>query len=444
MKKFSLSRRAVLRGAGGVAVGLPLLEAMGPSVARAADAPKRMISVYTPCGTIPKNLWPKKEGADFEITPILKPLEDHKADLLILGGIDNVASTDGPGDAHQKGTGSCLTGAPLQKGEFQGMGGAVAGWADGISIDQYLANEIGGDTVFSSLEFGVGVRGAHVGTRISYKGAGRPVPPESSPWAMYDRIFGDPDASQKDKERAKMRRRLVLDLVKGEADKLNKRLGAADKKKLEAHLDAISDVQNQLNQAAVEFGGQCQPLDLGNEIDVYKDKNIPVVGKLQMDIMALAAACDVTRLMTLMWTYSASLAVYDWLEADVGGKKYPAKTPHHTIAHKGNEETIYVAQNTEINRWNAEQLAYLIDKLKAIPEGDGNVFDNTVILWANEQSTGNDHSRKDMPFVLAGSAGGHFKTGRYIRYAPKPEDRGPGDSGEPHNKLLVSLIQAMG
>ncbi|MCA9601694.1 MAG: hypothetical protein KC417_06710, partial [Myxococcales bacterium] len=117
---------------------------------------------------------------------------------------------------------------------------------------------------------------------------------------------------------------------------------------------------------------------------------------------------------------------------------------HHTIAHKGDEQADYVAQNTAINTWHASKLAYLIDLLKGIDEGDGTVFSNSSILWTNEQSTGNNHSREDMPYILAGTAGGAFNSGRYVRYTPKPADRAANQRGEPHNKLLVSIANAYG
>ncbi|MEZ4256667.1 MAG: DUF1552 domain-containing protein [Polyangiales bacterium] len=439
-----LSRRTLLRGAAGAAVALPFLEAMLPKRASAATFPKRFIGLYTPCGTIPKNFWPSGTENSWEPSEILTPLAAHKADLLVLGGLDNLASLDGPGDAHQRGTGSSLTGAPLMEGEFVGMGGAVAGWGSATSIDQVVAGAIAGNTTFKSLEFGVGVIGSHVGTRISYADAARPNPPENSPYSMYKRLFGDPNANASDRDRKNMRRQLVLGLVNDEAKRLRARLGQADREKLDAHLDAISAVEGQLTRPTVEFGGNCQPLDLGAEKAVYDSKNYPAIGDLQMQLMALAFACDITRVSTLMWTYAASPIVYGWVDAMNGAKSVPIKDGHHTIAHKGDEQADYVAQNTAINTWHASKLAYLIDLLKGIDEGDGTVFSNSSILWTNEQSTGNNHSREDMPYILAGTAGGAFNSGRYVRYTPKPADRAANQRGEPHNKLLVSIANAYG
>ncbi len=422
-----LSRRAVLRGLGGVAIALPLLEAMRVKPARALEGtPKRLIIMYTPNGTIAKNFWPTGGETDFTLSPILTPLAAHQQDLLILGGIDMLSSLSGPGDAHQKGTGQCLTGTELLEGDFPGDAGLSAGWAGGISLDQEVANHVGKTTAYASLELGVAVQGANVGGRISYRGAGQPLPSENSPYAAYERLFGDAIADPLAVERRAARRRSVLDAVADQHRSLRDRLGADDREKLENHLLAIEEIRVRLEKSVIQFDGACQPLEQGDFIDPELVSNMPIIGRLQMDLIAMAMACDITRVATLMWTRSAATHVYSFVDpAIVEG--------HHSIAHKGDEDAPKVTQNTKINTWYAEQLAYLIERLKAIPEGDGTVFDNTVILWTNEQAKGNNHDRSDMPYVLAGSAGGYFKTGRYI---VQQQETG-------HNKLLVSLLNAM-
>jgi hypothetical protein len=190
----------------------------------------------------------------------------------------------------------------------------------------------------------------------------------------------------------------------------------------------VQSIQDRLAKSAIEFDGTiCKRYDQGAPMDVSRVSNMPEIAKLHMDMMAMAFACDVTRVASLMWTQSTAGHIYSWLGDEI-------REGHHSLAHKGDEDTQKVAQNTEINRWHAEQLAYFIQKLKEIPEGDGTVFDNTVILWTNEQAKGNNHDRRNMPFVLAGSAGGYFRTGRFISQS----------SETGHNKLLVSLMNAMG
>lgn len=431
-----LSRRAVLRGMGGTVIALPFLDAM-TGIGRRATAqtmqlPKRFVVWYTPNGTVPKNFWPERSASgsetDFSLSPILQPLEAHKDDLLILEGIDLLASLSGPGDAHQKGTGTCLTGIELEEGDFPGDAGESAGWAGGISIDQHIANFIGGETMFRSLEFGAMVQGSSVRSRISYRGAGQPLPPENNPYTMYLRLFGDPSVSPEELARRNTRRQAVLDAVAGQYQGLHGKLGGEDREKLDIHMQAVQSLEDRLAKSQVEFDGTiCKRYDQGEPIDTSRVSNMPEIARLQIDLMAMAFACDLTRVASLMWSQSTAGHVYSWLGDDI-------REGHHSLAHKGDEDTKKIEQNTRINNWYSEQLAYFIQKLKDIPEGDGTVFDNTVIFWTNEQAKGNNHSRANMPYVLAGSAGGYFRTGRYITQ--------PSETG--HNRLLVSLMNAMG
>ena len=432
-RKRGLSRRAVLRGLGGSVVALPFLDIMrGWKPARAGATgvggfPKRFLVWYTPNGTVPQNFWPTGTETNFTLSPILQPLQRHKDDLLILRGIDMSSAFSGPGDAHQKGTGQCLTATELQEGDFAGDAGESAGWANGISADQLIASHIGQDTLFPSIELGVAVQGSDVGARISYRGPGQPVPPQNSPHAAFTRMFGDAAADPAAVARKAAQRKAVLDSVAGDYNKLRSKLGGGDRDKLDIHMEAISDIQKRLDKGTVQFGGQCQPLVLGEPVEASRYINMPVVGQLQMDLLAMAFACDLTRVGSIMWTRSASYPVFTWLGPEV-------TDGHHSLAHKGDEQTEKVEHNTRVNAWYAEQLAYLIDKLKAIPEGDGTVFDNTVILWTDEQSRGNNHDRREMPYFLAGSAGGHFDTGRYVTMT----------SETAHSRLLVSLLNAFG
>ena len=429
--KKGLSRRAVLRGLGGTVIALPFLDAMTgwkPASAQSQTLPKRFVVWYTPNGTVPKNFWPTGTETTFTLSRILAPLQRHKNDLLILRGVDMLSALSGPGDAHQKGTGQCLTATELQEGDFLGDAGESAGWADNMSIDQKIASHIGQETLFSSLELGVAVQGSDVGARICYRGPAQPLPPENSPYAAYQRMFGEASADPAALARKQAQRTAVLDRVSGDYNRLRSKLGASDREKLDIHVGAINEIQKRLEKGVVEFGGQCQPLTLGDPVEASRYSNMPIVGTLQMDLLAMALACDITRVASIMWTRSASYPVFTWIPGT------NITDGHHSLAHKGDENTAKVEQNTLINIWYAEQLAYLIDKLKAIPEGNGTVFDNTVIFVTNEQSRGNNHDRREMPYLLCGSAGGHFRTGRYLTMS----------SETAHNKLLVSLLHAFG
>lgn len=436
---FLQTRRQWLTGLGATCVGLPWLEASCGS-AHAQDAPLRLVVFFSPNGTIPKNFWPNGSETDFSLSPILSPLAAHKDSLLVLGGLDNIVSKMGPGDAHQKGMGSCITGSPLLEGEFQGMGGQIAGWASQASFDQYIAEALSPPTKFKSLEFGVGIEGAHVGTRLAYAGANRPIPPQTDPYGMFSRIFGSEEASS----RSQRRRALVLDRVRSQYERLHGRLGKRDQERLQSHVESIQAIEAQLRAPDIVYSDQCTKPVLASGLDPKANDQIPKVGRVQMDLLASALACDATRVSTLMYTHSVSTAIYSWLSAEVRTKSYAIRDGHHDIAHKGNEEEIYVAQNTAINTYLMGELAYLVDQLKARPEGDGSVFDRTIIMYVNEHATGNDHRREDMPYLLIAGSKTGLATARYLRFAPKLADRATGQRGLPHNRLLASMIEAMG
>ncbi|MEZ4449598.1 MAG: DUF1552 domain-containing protein [Nannocystaceae bacterium] len=422
-----LHRRTVLRGLGGLGgacIALPLLEAMGAWDSPSPGAPRRFVVFWTPNGTILDHWLPTGSEDDFTLSRILKPLEEHHSDLLVVSGVDELSAYQGPGDAHQKGTGQGLTCTELQEGDFPGADGLSAGWGDGISVDQAIADAIAEDTRFRSLEFGVHVYGANVGSRISYRGPAQPIPPENDPKAAFDRIFGDLDVDPAEQMRRLAERELVLGAVSEDYDRLVKRASADDRQKLQAHLDAVRDLQMRLG-SGVGVGGACQVPELGVVSDPDSVANIPANGLLQMDLLAMALACDLTRVASIMWMNSATNKPYPWLDITEG---------HHELAHRGDEDLDAREKLTQINVWYAEQFAYLIGKLKSIPEGEGTLLDNTVLIWVNEHQKGNVHDRHSIPYVIAGGGGGSIKTGRWLDV--------PGDV--PHNNLMVGLMHAMG
>jgi hypothetical protein len=437
MKRTLLDRRTFLRGAGGIALGLPLLEIMGCGRGGGGGAPrgqvrsglgggpKRFVVFWTPNGTIRDAWLPSGSETAFTLSPILAALAPYQQDIVVLDGIDAMAAYPGPGDAHQKGTGSSLTGIELQEGAFVGAMGLTAGWANGISIDQTIADVIGTTTKFRSLEFGVHVHGANVGSRISYRGPAQPVPPENDPSAAFARIFGDFSADPVVQDQIVARRRSVLDAVARDYERLAPRLGTADRQKLEAHLAAVRDIEMRLGTGAAPVGAACMRPELGAVPDPTQSVNIPTIGRLQMDLLAMSLACDMTRVASIMWTNSATMKTFPWLSISEG---------HHELAHRGDEDLDARDKLIRINTWYAEQFAYLVGKLKAIPEGDGSLLDNTLLIWVNEHSTGNTHERHDIPYVIAGKAGGAIRTGRFVTV--------PGEL--PHNDLWVSCQNIFG
>jgi hypothetical protein len=441
VKKGGLDRRSFLRGACGTLIALPFLEAMGgcsrgdrlghgiASGARALNGqPKRFLVIFSGNGT--ENTltqWRPSGGeTDFTLSPILEPLAPYKNQLLIPDGISMESSYSGPGDAHQRGMGSLLTGTQLLEGSFRGNDGQTAGYAGGISVDQAIAGHIGKDTKFRSLELSVQNTGVTVYARMSYLGPGQPLPPENDPFVAYRRIFdgvgGTPDPQA---DWILRRRRSVLDTVMQDYAQLQDRVGAPDRQKLEAHLEAIREIERRLGAGAVE-GGACEVPETPAVFDHRSPERFPEVARLQMDLMVMALACDLTRVGSIMFSRANNNMLFPWLGIQQG---------HHDLSHHGDSDVEANTKLMKINRWYAEQMAYLIGRLRAIPDGDGRtLLDNTVVFWVNEQGKGNNHSRKSMPFVLAGGGGGAFRPGRYVKFQGSP----------PHNNLLVSLLNAFG
>jgi Protein of unknown function (DUF1552) len=417
-----INRRTLLHGAGGALIGLPLLGRMAHA---ATTVPRRFIVMFSPNGTVFENWIPSGGETNFALSPILAPLEPHRKDIVVISGVDQ--QQGGGGDAHVRGMGCMLTGLPVNAG---GTWGGNGSWAGGISVDQEIAKKIGNDTKFRSLELGVGVglgppgnTPTSVWTRMSYLGSNAPVPPENSPYQAFARIFSALGDDPTGALRIRAQRKTILDGMKSEYASLIAKLGGDDKVRVEAHLQAIRDIELALDR---EPGGGigCKKPVQGNAIDFLKNDNHGAVGRLQTDLMVMAMACDLTRVASLQWSHSVGETRFSWLGIIEG---------HHEISHKGDSDTTARDQLTKINRWYAEQLAYLIGKLKEMPEEGGTMLDHTLILWCNELGKGNAHSGLDAPYVLAGRAGGKLRTGRFLAM--------PGNV--PHNNLLVSLLNAM-
>ncbi|MEX1367525.1 MAG: DUF1552 domain-containing protein [Nannocystaceae bacterium] len=416
------SRRAFLGTLGASGVLVPFLPMLDRELEAApGDFPLRLLLLFSANGSLHEHWAPTGSESDFTFGSILAPLTPYKDKMIVLDGLE--MSRDGPGDGHQKGMGHLWTGSTLLEGtEFQGGGNAgTAGWGGGISVEQHIANTVGTETPYSSLEFGVQTQGATVWSRMSYAGANQPIAPEDSPEAMYDRLFADFDVDATELQRIKAQRQSVIDLVKGDLDSLMLRHGSADDRlKIEAHLEAIRAVE-QRNQAEIPA---CEVPAAPGGLDHGANDNFPLVSQLQTDLMSMALTCDLTRVASLQWSRSVSNVRFSWLGINDG---------HHDHSHLGDGDPTMVDNITAINVWYAEQVKYLMDTLAAIPEGDGSVLDNTLIVWGNELSRGNSHGNRPIPFVLLGGAGGRLQMGRYLQY-----------DNVRHNRLLVSLCHAMG
>jgi hypothetical protein len=420
-----------MAGLGGVAVALPLMQSLSrTSHAQTAKFPKRFVVVYTPNGNI--DLPP---SMDFTGS-ILEPLTPFKSKLMVLKGLDLAVHDLPPGEPHQQGM-AFLTGRPLNAGNQVGGDGTLAGWASGISVDQEIAAAIGKTTAHKSLHFGVqstSYGGTEVRTVISYAGSDQPIANETSPYAMFDLVFSKLGADPLGLEKLRRRRHSVLDAVGKQYTAISAQLGKDDRLKLEQHLSAIREVETRLDSSGGSIGAACQVPMLGDRIDLNTPQNYPLVGKLQMDLLVMALRCDLTRVATLQWSASTNNKPYPFLMYDAGDGPKPIVGDEHVMGHQPDTDVHAWGALRVIRRWYMEQLAYLLGALDATPEGDGTMLDNTVVLLGSELSRGNTHSHADAPFLVAGSAGGYFKTGQYLEFPGKV----------PHNNLLVSLLNSMG
>jgi hypothetical protein len=397
-----------------------------PSTAFGQDAgigpKKRFIGLFSPNGTIPSAFFPAGTAADTPLTlgPILAPLEKHKSRLLVLKGVHMTsANVPQPGGPHMKGPGAMFTAGKLLEGSFPGAGGP-AGYADRISVDQYIAARIGTATTFRSLEFGVRVEGGGPLEIISYRDSNQPNTAVEDPWQMYSRIFGSGNLSSTQLAKLIAERKGVLDFLKDDIGRLRGRVSASDRARLDAHLTGIGGIEQKLNQTKAA----CTPLTMPSKFDHNDIANFEKVSQLQIDLMILAHACGLTQVSTLMWANADS-----WQYFPFAG----VNEEHHTLSHSGDSDTVATDKLVKINAWHAGQVAYILDKLAATTEvGGGTMLDNTVVLWGNELGVGNSHTYQNIPWVIAGGAG-YFKTGRYLQY----KDRN-------HNDLLVSVCHAVG
>src|SRR6185312_10942930 len=382
-----LSRRTLLRGAGGAAIALPFLEAMLPRRAHAVAPPRRFIVMFSPNGTLPS--WtPTGSESSFTLSPILAPLAPHQADLVIVQGL---LQQGGGGDGHQTGIGGMLTGTPLNPGPFAGVGAPPAGWATGPSVDQRIAEALAAPTPFRSLELGVQVGPADDWGRMIYRAGNQPLPPTDDPAAVYDAVFSDLHTDPAVLAHQRARHKSILDAVGGEYARIGARLGQADKQRLDAHLTAVREIETRLTTDLVENNPACADPKVP-AVAAQSNDAFPTVGGIQMDLLAMALACDLTRVASLQWSRSVSQVRFTWLGIPDG---------HHDLSHRSDTDADAVNKLTMINSWYAQQMAALIARLKATPD----------------------------------AGGGSLVTGRFLSYEGQ---------GLNHNDLLVSILNAMG
>ena len=401
-----LGRRALLRGMGTVAVGLPFLDAMSSRAGAApGDPPRRLITFFSPNGFDPVG---RPTSMDLTGTT-LEALTPHSSDLIIARGFDMVSASfdENPSDgSHYQGWSHALVGDdvyPHPTDRAGRTGGA-------ISYDMEAASRIGGGTRFRSSLQSID----NENYALSWHGPAMAAQPEARPRAVFDRLFAGAMAAPDDMARVREQRRSVLDFTRASAERLRCRLGVEDRTRLDAHFEAIRDVERRL-EVAGPSGASCGvPAMPGTGMDY------PTTGRAQMDLLVMSLACDLTRVGSVQFSRAVGGGTPTWLGLT---------DTHHDLSHQttaGSDEAIRA-----IDRWYAEQFAYLLAALKAVPEGDGTLLDHTAILWLSEGSDGG-HGRENVEIVVAGGAGGRLRTGQFLEMG-----------GTPHNNLLLELINSV-
>jgi hypothetical protein len=422
VKPFRLDRRTVLRGAGSVAIALPWLEAMSPiEESRAAGAAaKRFVAVYTPGGTTPSKFTPTGTETDFKLGPILTPLEPHQNKLVVLQGLDMKCKS---GEQDQAGMVAWLTGREQQL--------PAGNYPDGpASIDQELAAVLGTPVLYQAVRWGTG-KGASSGTptfinTVSYrfeKDAYQLMQPDIDPVATFERLFGKPVGDSP-------WRRSILDGVLERYQRLSAKLGTRDRRALEQHMDMLRELEKQV-------GSTCVPPPLVDTTgydpftfdtpSATTDALIPRVGKLMMDMLVAALACDLTNVATLQWADSHAGFTLPWLDLDGNEVQncYEDNCGYHE------------PEMTKIFTWYATQHAYLLSAMDQIDRGGHTLLDESVVFFGSHVGYPPEHTNTNMPFLLAGGGGG-LVGNRYRNYSAA------NGSGRSHNDLLVSILELFG
>jgi hypothetical protein len=430
-----LSRRTLLRGAG-VALGLPLLDAMAPrtrAIARTASeavAPVRAAYLYFPNGAWMDEWVPKKTGSDFELPFSLTPLESVRQHVTVLSGLDKPFSRTG--DGHYAKTANFLTGLHVRKTTGQDLN------SGGISVDQVAAARVGHLTPLPSLELATDpvINGLDravnytrmYGSYISWLKPNVPLPRIIDPRAAFERMFGPRDEQGRPLPQPEHAAdQSLLDAALSDAHDLSRRLGRNDRRKLEEYLDSVRSVEKRLGRATTpawqpptrppalvpppsiprpqmlftskDNGGDSAVLPGSGPLDP------PKLVRLMLDLIVLAFWTDTTRNMTFMFANDVSPRNFSFL---------PGVTEnHHSSSHHANQKA-KIESYKIITRWHVEQFSYLLGRLQSIKEGDRTLLDNSMIMCGSSLSDGNKHDPDNLPILVGGKGGGRIKSGQHI------------------------------
>jgi hypothetical protein len=419
--KKHLSRRTFLRGAG-VTMALPLLDAMIPAstaLAQTAAAPRlRMGFIYFPHGAVMNEWTPAAEGTNFELSTILKPLEPFKKQLTVVSGLQNRAAIAPP--VHALSPGTWLSGVAPRKSQSP--------WG-GVTIDQMAALKIGQDTPFPSLEVGIESHGgAGAGDRdygnsysgtVSFRTPSTPLPVETDPRKLFQRLFGQGETAEERKNVAKTYSS-ILDLVSQEAADLQKTLGPRDKAMMADYLDTVREIERRVEKMDARDLSSLKLPNAPTGPPAQNDAHLA----LMFDLVGLAFQGNMTRVFSMM------------MAAEVSGLTYPVvqvTDSFHPLSHHDNQKA-KLDKLVKIQTYHTGVMAKFAAKLAALPDGDGNMLDHALMFYGSNMSNSNAHNHQPLPSALIGGANGKVKGGQHLKY---PDNT-------PLSNLLLTIVNRAG
>ena len=422
IKKIALPRRTFLRGLGAT-VGLPLLDAMVPAMSAQTKAAPRFAAIYVGNGANMEDWTPASEGLGFKFSPILKPLEAFRDHTLVVTGLDNFPATD-QGDVG----GQHPRAAPAFMSSVHPKATEGADVQAGTTLDQMIARHIGQDAKLPSLELSLdrndvvgacdhGYACAYMNS-MSWKSPTTPLPAETNPRFVFERLFGSGDTAEERRARSEEDRSL-LDGLTREIAKLRQSLGANDRVKLGEYLDAVRDVEQRIAKSESSNKDVAVSKRPAGEPETFRE-----YAELMFDLLALAFQSDITRVSTFM------------MARENINRSYPEiglPEAHHAMSHHENKPEKMKAFS-KLNTYHVDTLAYFVRKLKAIPDGDGTLLDHSVVLYGSGMSDGNVHNNYNVPVVVFGGRDLRIKGNRHIRYA----------KGTPLANLSLTLMSRFG
>ncbi len=407
------NRRQFLKTLSGAALAAPLATLPWARTAMAQQsggAPKRAVFVFIPDGCIPERFHPTGGEFDFQLNDMTSPLESIRQHCVFASGLNMYEG----GHTHEGGVAKVLTGNNTE------------------SLDYFLAQRIGQSTPFRGVTLGVHATFQNgEGNVPSFSSGNVPITPNDNPVNAFDNIFGGQDPGNV--PIGDRRKRSILDQMLAEIRTLNSKAGASERAKLEFHTESIREVERRILNNGAE-AGVCNTSGFnstgftvpegwhGYPPKIHLDEHYETIGRLQMDIITQAFACDMTRVATLVWSHPVSPLRVEGIDQG-----------HHDTSHFGQSSSQIADKFVQYKQYHMRQFRYLVENLASRTDTDGNsMLHNSVIFLCSELGHSDAHDHRNMPFILAGNAGGALQTGRYLNF-----------NGDAHTKLLVSIANMM-